>query len=251
MREQLWVEVDPHQSSGPLAAYCLMTGYIDVISFSAIFVWCGFQTGNFCQLALAIARLFGTPQDLRFHIPDQQALCSLITFNMGAFLGRIGDRMGVKTRIWLFFGTMIQAVLLAVGAIVLWQSGEGSIASDRGEPAWRNTLSFVGLGFISASLGLQGIMGKRLNTQFTTTVVLTTVWCELMCEPELFKLRHLVKSRDLKVAAAMSLFLGGFAGRAILDRIGAAGALGVGVGFRVLIAISWLFVPPVSASKSK
>lgn len=72
-----------------------------------------------------------------------------------------------------------------------------------------------------------------------------------MCEPELFKLRHLVKSRDLKVAAAMSLFLGGFAGRAILDRIGAAGALGVGVGFRVLIAISWLFVPPVSASKSK
>lgn len=28
MREQLWVEVDPHQSSGPLAAYCLMTGYM-------------------------------------------------------------------------------------------------------------------------------------------------------------------------------------------------------------------------------
>ena len=62
-------DVDPAQSTGPLAAFCFMTGYMyvvslsiqavthplcstsrDVISFSSIFVWCGFQTGNFAQV---------------------------------------------------------------------------------------------------------------------------------------------------------------------------------------------------------
>jgi hypothetical protein len=61
-------DVDATQSTAPLAAYCFMTGYMyvclesrvflsidflltsDVISFSAIFVWCGFQTGNFAQV---------------------------------------------------------------------------------------------------------------------------------------------------------------------------------------------------------
>jgi hypothetical protein len=251
--QHLRLDVDPAQSTGPLAAYCFMTGFIDSISFTAIFVWCGFQTGNFCQLALALARLFsGAPgsRDLQFHIADQQALVSLITFNLGASIGRLGDKIGHATRLWLFLGTMIQSVLLAAGAICIWQSGQGSIADDRGEPSWTNTLTFVGLAFMSASLGLQGIMGKRLNTQFTTTIVLTTVWCELMADPKLFQLRHWVKTRDHKLVAALSIFLGGFAGRAILDKIGAAGAIGVGVGIRILISISWIFVPALT-SKSK
>jgi len=245
-------EVDPAQSTVPLAAYCFMTGFIDCISFTAIFVWCGFQTGNFCQLALALARLFDGPPGMRntkFHKPDQQALCSLITFNMGAFIGRLGDKIGATTRLWLMLGTFIQAVLTMCGALTIWKSGQGSIADDRGTPAWTNTLTFVGIGFMSASLGLQGIMGKRVNTQFATTIVLTTVWCELMADPKLFQLRHWVITRDHKIIAAFFLFLGGFVGRAILDQIGAAGALGVGTGFRLLIAFSWFFVPGKPQSK--
>jgi hypothetical protein len=157
-------------------------------------------------------------------------------------------------------------VLLAGGAIAIWQSGQGSIASNRGDPAWTNVETFVGLGFMSASLGLQGIMGKRLNTQFTTTscapstsfglvealiahliVVLTTVWCELMSEPKLFSPRH-VRSRDHKLLAALSLFLGGFVGRALLDKIGAAGALGVGVGFRICVAAWWIGIGGLSGN---
>ena len=64
-----------------------------------------------------------------------------------------------------------------------------------------------------------------------------------MADPKLFDMRHWVITRDHKLIAAVSLFLGGFAGRAILDKIGAPGALGVGCGIRVLIALSWLFMP--------
>lgn len=238
-------DVDPDQSTGPLAAFCFMTGYIDVISFSAIFVWCGFQTGNFVQLALAIARLWEGPlhhRDNKFHRPDQQALCSLIAFNLGAFVCRIGDKIGNHKRIWLVGGTFFQAVLTMAGALALWKSGQPSIADDRGDPAWNNVRTFVGLAFISASLGVQGLQAKRLNTQFGTTIVLTTVWVELMSDPKLFTPFRLVKSRDIKVLAAFGLFLGGFVGRALTAKIGAAGALGVGVGFRIIIAFSWIFV---------
>ncbi|KAK7446642.1 hypothetical protein VKT23_014336 [Stygiomarasmius scandens] len=245
----LMTEVDPEWCTAPLAAYCFMTGFIDAISFSAIFVWCGFQTGNFAQLALAIARLMETPnangaiKDNSFHAADRQAITSLLTFNVGAFLGRIGDRIGCHVRLWLVLGTFIQTLFTMAAAITVWQSGSLSIAGDRGNPSWTNALSYVALAFMSASLGLQGIMGKKLNTQFTTTVVVTTVWVELVTDPNLFK-RKRVKTRDHKLIAASSLFIGAFFSRALLAQVGAGGALGLATGSRLLLTFSWLFVPP-------
>lgn len=180
----------------------------------------------------------------------------------GAYLGKIGDKIGPKKRVWLILGTFIQALLTMAGAIAFWQSGQTAIGTERAHPAWTNAVSFVGLAFISASLGLQGVLGKRMNTAFGTTsswsfcylrdaylnfvspptVVLTTVWVELMTDPGLFNLRKKVMSRDLRLIAASTLFLGAFVGRAILAQLGYAGTLGVAVGLRVLIAISWGFV---------
>ncbi|KAM5534719.1 hypothetical protein V8D89_011583 [Ganoderma adspersum] len=247
-------DVDPQQSTMPLAAFCFMTGFIDSISFTAIFVWCGFQTGNSVQLALALARLFSGPpgqRDTSFHIADQQALTSVLTFIAGSAIGRVGDKMGAKTRAWLFLGTFIQALFTMAAALTAWKSGQGSVAEVRGDPAWSNALTFVAVGFMSASMGLQGIMGKRVNTQFATTVVLTTVWCELMADPKLFTFNKIVISRDHKVIAIVTLFLGGFVGRAIIDAAGAAAALGVGTGLRLLIAFWWLFVPGKQSTTGK
>lgn len=121
---------------------------------------------------MALARLFEGPigqRDETFHKADQQALCSLLSFMAGAFLGRIGDKIGPLRRTWLIGGTFLQALFTMTAALTIWKSGQGSIASDRGDPSWTGVLSFVCLAFMSASLGLQGIQGKRLNTQFGTT----------------------------------------------------------------------------------
>lgn len=93
----------------------------------------------------------------------------MLTFVGGASLGRIGDKMGAKTRAWLCLGTFIQALFTMAASIAAWKSHQGSVAELRGDPAWTNALTFVAIGFMSASLGLQGIMGKRVNTQFATT----------------------------------------------------------------------------------
>ena len=70
-----------------------------------------------------------------------------------------------------------------------------------------------------------------------------------MSDPRLFKLRQKVISRDHKTLAAVALFLGGFCSRALLGKIGAAATLGIGVGFRILIALFWIFVPGKTPSQ--
>jgi hypothetical protein len=131
------------------------------------------------QLAIALARLFQVQpdggHDTSFRLPDRFALASVLPFLAGAFVGRIGDRMGAKTRAWLILGTFIQALFTMAAALAIWKSGQGSIGTSRGDLAWSNARSFVSIAFISASLGLQGIMGKRVNSQFATTSMYTFV----------------------------------------------------------------------------
>jgi len=247
----MMTDIDPVRCTIQCTAFCFMTGFIDAVSFSAIFVWCGFQTGNTVQLALALARLFSPGNtDFEFQIVDRQALTSVITFILGASLGRIGDRMGAKTRMWLFCGTFIQCLFTMASALAIWKCGQLSVSLSRGEPNWTNTLGFVGLGFASASIGLQGIMGKRVNSQFATTVVLTTIWCELMADPKFFALKH-VPSRDHKAISIFSLFLGGFVSRALIDKIGSPWTLGIGAFIRLLIAFSWIPAPAKAAKAAQ
>lgn len=67
--KEYWMEdIDPKKAVVPLSAYCFMTGFMcalrlrrsrfffcsrlrrDAVCFSAIFVWCAFQTGNSVQV---------------------------------------------------------------------------------------------------------------------------------------------------------------------------------------------------------
>ncbi|KAG1851857.1 hypothetical protein DFJ58DRAFT_419139 [Suillus subalutaceus] len=215
LKNYLFEEVDGQQSTAPLNAYCFMTGFTDSITYSATFIWCAFQTGNSLRLALAFARLFDGQHDPSFDVPDGLALCSLLMFIFGAFIGRLGDKLGCKTRLWLTLGTFVQTLLTMVATIAIWKSHQGSIADGPAHPAWTNVLSFMCIGSMSASMGLQAIMGRRINTQFGTTVVFTSVWCELMADPKLFNIRRIVVSRDHKIMAIIFMFLGGVVGPCI------------------------------------
>ncbi|KAF9526060.1 hypothetical protein CPB83DRAFT_770960 [Crepidotus variabilis] len=239
--QRLDQEVDPSGCLLPLATFCFMAGFIDSISFSATYVWCGFQTGNFAQLALAIARLWENPHRY-FHIADQQALCSLISFWFGAFLGRFGARVGRQKRIWLIVGNLLAAMFMAIAAIAIWKSGQASVANHRDLPAWSNARTFVGIAGLSITLGIQGTLAKGLSSQLGTTLVLTTLWVELFNDLNLFKIGR-VKGRDHRIIGAFCLFLGAFISRALLYEIGSAGTIGVGVGIKLINTFFWLWMP--------
>jgi len=251
-RWELWkqhmsVNVDPERSVVPLVAYCFMTGYIDAVSFTATFIWCAFQTGNTIQLGLAIARLFtSTPRDLTFHQPDQQALCSLLSFLLGGAICRISEHrwFGGKRRNWVTSATFLQAILTMGAALASHYSGEGSFAGQRGDPpSWITWRGFLALALISASMGLQAGVGTRLGSHFATSVVLTTIWIQIVGDPKLFHVAQRVAARDNRLLAVLFLLIGGIVGRALVDTLGAPATLGIGAGVRALIALGWLGVP--------
>lgn len=116
-------------------------------------------------MSLALARLLQHPT---FHLLDKQATVSLVTFVMGASLGRVGDRIGSTTRAWMCLGTFIQSLCTMSAALCAWKSGQ-PVPASRADPGWSNILAFAAIGFISASLGLQGIMAMRSKSQMGTT----------------------------------------------------------------------------------
>ncbi|KZV80260.1 hypothetical protein EXIGLDRAFT_733362 [Exidia glandulosa HHB12029] len=253
--EHLRADIDPHRATFPLIWYCFMTGYIDSISFSACFIWCAFQTGNTIQLGLAIARLFSGPVlDTAMRMPDKQALVSLLSFLAGGALGRFtnienSSIFGAKKRAWLFLATLASALLTLAGCLFANASNAGVFATDRGEPAWTDVFGFLALGCISASMGLQAVVGTRLGSHFATSVVLTTIWVQIMSDPNLFKLNRRMLARDSRLLAVLFLLIGGIVGRALMNTIGDSSTLAIGAGIRALIAIFWLFVPAAAVKE--
>ena len=80
--------------------------------------------------------------NLSFLVTDRQALYSVLSF-FGAFVGRLGDKLGRKTRLWMSVGTFIQTRFTMGAVIAIWKSGQRSIADGRANPVWTNALSFV------------------------------------------------------------------------------------------------------------
>jgi hypothetical protein len=97
------------------------------------------------------------------------------------------------------------------------------------------------LAFLSASLGLQGIVGKRIGSAMNTTVVLTTTWVEIFNDPTLFALR--APSRDVRVAGVLAVLVGAFIARALLGVLGGGGTVGILCVFRMGQMVWWALIP--------
>ncbi|GAA6012805.1 hypothetical protein JCM10207_005366 [Rhodosporidiobolus poonsookiae] len=240
-RRFLSSNIDQNGVVWQMNGYCFLTGFTSAPTFLACYLWCGFQTGGLVQLSLAVARLFAT-RDRTFHKPDQQALTSLLSFLLGSSIGRYGDKVGAKRRWWIMTATFIMGLFTMAAALCAHYSGEMSVAEFRTEASWRSARGMAALGFASASLGLQGIVAKRITSAYGTAVVLTTIWVELVNDPKLFALK-LVKSRDHRVIAVFFVFLGGMCSAGIVFASSSAVAFGVCTGLRMISVLSWLLVP--------
>ncbi|GAA6044015.1 hypothetical protein JCM8097_004300 [Rhodosporidiobolus ruineniae] len=233
--------IDTTKTLWHLLYYCFLTGFTSAPTFLACYLWCGFQTGGLVQLSLAVARLFSTG-DHTFHKPDQQALTSLLAFLLGTSLGRYGDKVGPKKRWWIMLATFTQALLCMAAALCAHYCGEESVAEFRTEGSWHSATGMAALGFASAALGLQGIVGKRIASNIGTTLVLTTVWVEFVNDPKFFVLKA-VRSRDDRALSVLATFLGGMCSAGIVFASSSAVAFAVVTGLRVICVFAWLFVP--------
>ncbi|KAG1753022.1 hypothetical protein EDB19DRAFT_1892963 [Suillus lakei] len=217
------VNVDEERSTVPLAAYCVMAGVINALLFSVTSIWFDSQTG---KLSLALAGRL--EHNHTFQLVDRQALCSLIAVMFTIFLGsRVGDKIGCKTRAWLFLGTLIQVLFTAASAILIRES---SVTDARNNLAWSDTPSLIFTG-PECELGPAGYH-----------VSLTTTLCEFMADPKLLDVRR-VASREYRILTIVYIFFGTVVGHLLLDKNGFTKTLGIAAGIRLAISVWWLFAP--------
>ncbi|CAE6430653.1 unnamed protein product [Rhizoctonia solani] len=155
-----------------------------------------------------------------------------------------------RTRLWLVVGTLFQAVLLvgaAVAAIHDPTRGSSLAAGATSNPRaplnapWSSVYGFTALGLMSLSMGFQGVMAHRMGSGFGATVVLSSLWVELVGSPGGLRWRAY---RGVRVYTILLFIAGGLVGAVLRDVgvLGVPNAIFVGAGMRVAIALSWLLV---------
>ncbi|KAJ1303763.1 hypothetical protein OPQ81_008187 [Rhizoctonia solani] len=155
-----------------------------------------------------------------------------------------------RTRLWLVVGTLFQALLLvgaAVAAIHDPTRGSSLAAGATTNPRvlanapWSSAYGFTALGLMSLSMGFQGVMAHRMGSGFGATVVLSSLWVELVGSPGGIRWREY---RGVRVYTILLFIVGGLVGAVFRDVgiLGVPSSIFVGAGMRVVIAFSWLFV---------
>ena len=86
----------------------------------------------------------------------------------------------------------------------------------------------------------QAVTSRALKYNALTSVVLTSIYCDLFSDAELFALHNVERNR--RVGAPVFLVLGaGLGGALAHSTIGTAGVLWIAAGLKVLVALSWFF----------
>ncbi|KAG8705370.1 hypothetical protein FRC09_002995 [Ceratobasidium sp. 395] len=150
-----------------------------------------------------------------------------------------------RARLWLVTGTLFQALLLALAAVAALHdhTTPSTVSTTRSSQSagWTSIAGFSALALLSASMGFQGVMAHRMGSGFGATVVLSSLWVELVGSPGGLRWRSY---RGVRVYTILLFIVGGLAGAVLRDDkvLGISNALFVGAGFRVVIALSWVFV---------
>ncbi|KAG8732953.1 hypothetical protein FRC10_000510 [Ceratobasidium sp. 414] len=116
-----------------------------------------------------------------------------------------------RARLWLICGTLFQALLLVLSAVAALHdhTTPSTLSATRSSAAsgWTSPAGFAALALLSASMGFQGVMAHRMGSGFGATVVLSSLWVELVGSPGGLRWRAY---RGARVWAIVLFIVGGF-----------------------------------------
>lgn len=116
-------------------------------------------------------------------VNDSQALCSVASFAIAAQISGRLSPWTRRSRATISLSALIQALLTAGAAVAICAScgqqrdirtdrkshhsdycKEPAFSLDRSQPSWHNAAGFIAIGLLSASFGMQGVVGESLGT---------------------------------------------------------------------------------------
>jgi hypothetical protein len=126
-------------------------------------------------------------------------------------------------------------MLLTVAAAIIVTL---SPPSSKEDIAWHGIVPVILVAFQACG---QAVTSRALRYNSLTSVVLTSIYCDLFSDPRIFSDHNIERNR--RVSAPLLLLLGAFLGGLFARSENMAGALWTAAGLKTAVALVWLVWP--------
>ncbi|KAJ8128666.1 hypothetical protein O1611_g4967 [Lasiodiplodia mahajangana] len=213
-----------------LACY-VVTGMLDSASISTWGSFVSMQTGNTVYFGLGIA----APKESTRWI---KSATSIVFFCAGSVFFSSFHRYFSPTRRWVLCASFIiqTAVIVAAAAILTF----GPKSTDPKESiGWPELVPIALIAFQSCG---QAVVSRALKFNALTSVVLTSLYCDLFSDANLLAMQNAERNR--RVAAPLLLLGGAVLGGLLAhSSFGCAGALWVAAALKLCVVVAWFSWP--------
>ncbi|KAI1386903.1 uncharacterized protein F4822DRAFT_329094 [Hypoxylon trugodes] len=217
-----------------LACY-IITGLLDSASISTWGSFVSMQTGNTVYFGLGIA----APHESTRWIKSGTSLgCFCIGSIFFSALHRI-PAPSPKRRWVLCTSFALQTLFVAAAAAILTFGPQTSAELRKESIDWPVLVPIALVAFQSCG---QAVASRALKYNALTSVVLTSIYCDLFSDAELLAPRN--PERNRRVGAPVLLLIGAVLGGVLArSTVGAAGVLWIAAAMKLLVVFAWLSWP--------
>ncbi|KAL2175494.1 uncharacterized protein P884DRAFT_293623 [Thermothelomyces heterothallicus CBS 202.75] len=247
-RKHLTADVSRDGADCILILCYLITGLLDSASISVWGSFVSMQTGNTVYVGLGLASPSSSTRWIK-------SGTSLVAFCAGSFLfSRFHRRFSPKRRWVLTASFAAQAALTAAAAGLVTAPAAAPVGKNDddsqgdsvsvvvgggGGVSWR---VLVPIALVALQSCGQAVASRALRYNALTSVVLTSIYCDLFSDTDLFAVRN--PARNQRTAAPLLLLLGAFlGGKLAAGPWGVAGALWTASALKAALMFVWLIWP--------
>ncbi|KAH8597689.1 hypothetical protein B0O99DRAFT_592252 [Bisporella sp. PMI_857] len=226
LRKKLMVNVHRDWADVVLLLCYVITGLLDSASISTWGSFVSMQTGNTVYIGLGLA----APKESKRWIKSG---VSLISFCIGSFFFSRFHRYFSPSRRWVLCASFLaQMILIVVAAAILtW------VPKSSKEISWNVLVPIALVAFQSCG---QAVTSRALKYNALTSVVLTSIYCDLFSDAELFAFHNVERNR--RAAAPILLLIGAVIGGLLAhSAIGTEGVLWIAAVLKFGVVLSWFF----------
>ncbi|KAI1347620.1 hypothetical protein F5Y01DRAFT_241214 [Xylaria sp. FL0043] len=209
----------------------IVTGLLDSASISTWGSFVSMQTGNTVYFGLGIA----APHESTRWIKSGT---SLAFFCIGSVFFSSFHRYFSPKRRWVLCASFILQIALIVAAAATLTFGPKS-ADPKESIGWAELVPIALIAFQSCG---QAVASRALKHNALTSVVLTSIYCDLFSDANLLAANNVERNR--RVAAPLLLLAGAIIGGLLAhSSVGCAGALWISAALKFGAVLAWFFWP--------
>ncbi|KAI2472144.1 hypothetical protein F4781DRAFT_428675 [Annulohypoxylon bovei var. microspora] len=233
-RKSMAVDVRRDWADLVLLACYIITGLLDSASISTWGSFVSMQTGNTVYFGLGLA----APHESTRWIKSGTSLgCFCIGSVFFSSLHRMPSP-SPKRRWILCLSFTLQMLFIAAAAAIL-SFGPQAAGDAKESIDWPVLVPIALVAFQSCG---QAVASRALKYNALTSVVLTSIYCDLFSDAEILAPRN--PERNRRVGAPTLLLIGAVLGGVLArSSVGAAGVLWIAAAMKLFVVISWLVWP--------